>query len=268
MQLRIFITDEKEKLMEQLRKTPTLQEAVDSWEEVSSAFRDDLEAKVGRLVDEEPARYHVRIGRKGSEDEPVLQLQSEELSKLSRLVLWTADLLSRLPELRGGESDDMACLASCLNDVFNEFGTSSVVRYERFSSVGESLPAIVDALLWDQAHEFAGSCDLDHVYRRLLLIDRWLAGAASGYSDELTLRVDLNDICDYGGCALCGDHDEFFVINKSFWFVCRNHKVCWCAGTDLFPVFHKPTDEERQTHHRMVATYRDIIPLLPPLMAV
>lgn len=254
--------------MEQLKKTPTLQEVVDSWEDVSSAFRDDLEAKVGRFVDEEPARYHIRIGRRGdSKGDSVLQLRSEELAKLSRLMVWTADLISRMPELRAGESDDMACLASCLNDVFNEFGTSSVVRYERFSSVGESLPAIVDALLWDQADEFAGSSDLDHVYRRLLLIDRWLAGAVSGYSDELTLKVALDNICEYGGCALCGDHDEFFVINNRFWFVCRNHKVCWCAGTDLFPVFQKPTDEERQTHHRMVETYRDIIPLYPPLSA-
>lgn len=79
MQLRVLTTDdEKEKLMEQLKKTPTLQEVVDTWEDVSSAFRDDLEAKVGRFVDEEPARYHVRIRRRGdSKGDSVLQLRSE-----------------------------------------------------------------------------------------------------------------------------------------------------------------------------------------------
>jgi hypothetical protein len=61
--------------------------------------------------------------------------------------------------------------------------------------------------------------------------------------DETGDRV----IDDYFGvCPHCGKNDGFINVGRSHWFFCKEHRVKWCAGANLFSSWRHETEAEQR----------------------
>ena len=67
----------------------------------------------------------------------------------------------------------------------------------------------------------------------------------------------------WGGCPACYGNDGFLNAGRDHWFICREHKVRWWYGSNLFSIWR---DQSREDHARQAAElrgYREIEPWYP-----
>jgi hypothetical protein len=38
----------------------------------------------------------------------------------------------------------------------------------------------------------------------------------------------------FGVCPTCGSNDGFLIIGRDHWFICKEHRVKWLVGSNLF----------------------------------
>jgi hypothetical protein len=50
----------------------------------------------------------------------------------------------------------------------------------------------------------------------------------------------------FGGCPQCGRDDGCANVGRSHWFYCKEHKVKWCIGSNLFSTWRDETEEEQR----------------------
>jgi hypothetical protein len=50
----------------------------------------------------------------------------------------------------------------------------------------------------------------------------------------------------FGGCPHCGANDGYFNAGKSHWFFCREHRVKWFYGANIFSSCHEETEAEQR----------------------
>lgn len=78
--------------------------------------------------------------------------------------------------------------------------------------------------------------------------------------------ITLPEIEYFGACPKCRRHDGFLDgLDGSNWFVCHKHRVKWCVGVNLLSANHSLAPEQLAEQARVLATYRAIEPLDPPL---
>jgi hypothetical protein len=54
------------------------------------------------------------------------------------------------------------------------------------------------------------------------------------------------EVDDYFGvCPVCKKHDGFINVGRSHWFFCKEHKIKWCAGSNIFSSWKEETEEEQ-----------------------
>jgi hypothetical protein len=70
--------------------------------------------------------------------------------------------------------------------------------------------------------------------------------------------------CDYFGlCPYCHDYDYYTNIGKAHWFVCKEHKVKWLAGCNLFSSWRDETEEDWEKNYEEIKAYEEVEPILP-----
>lgn len=150
-----------------------------------------------------------------------------DLARLAQLLAFTLSDDGCLDsELR----DDLSCLAACLDQVLPSTAGSGRPRPRPWGAVERAIREVLDYLLDDEKEHFAQSPSPGHIYRQLLLLDRWLSGVEGTESLRLD-RVDAEAILSSdGGCPLCGGVDEIVGDACLRWAVCHAHQVRWCIG--------------------------------------
>ena len=253
-------------MMSQLKKTEETIDQDVTWEKVSFARQDDLLAEIGRYSGDDVRDHRVRISRRGERNpEFTLEVKSWELPKLAGLVQWTADAVSLLPTIRQMEADDMSCLAACLTETLGRISMRSVLRLDLDGQVTEAMRAIIEEMLDQEARNFADDPCTEHIYRRVLLVNRWLAGYSTAMLDEVPEDVDPGD---FGVCPLCFEWDVRLNIHRSHWLICHKHRVCWCPGENLFSDWRQESESDWQRNVTKLKEYLMVEPFLSVAMAV
>jgi hypothetical protein len=73
------------------------------------------------------------------------------------------------------------------------------------------------------------------------------------------LATRLSDTSDYFGvCPTCRKTDGYVNVGRDHWFVCDEHRVRWCVGSNLFSSWRGETEAEQQAHWERVKGY-DVI---------
>jgi hypothetical protein len=73
----------------------------------------------------------------------------------------------------------------------------------------------------------------------------------------------------FGLCPHCHKNDGYVNAGKSHRFYCKEHKVSWCAGSNLFSSWrHQTEDEQRRIWNEIgLNDFADIEPYFPPQVA-
>jgi hypothetical protein len=50
----------------------------------------------------------------------------------------------------------------------------------------------------------------------------------------------------FGVCPVCRKCNGYINIGRSHWFYCKEHRVTWCAGSNLFSSWRHQTEEEQR----------------------
>jgi hypothetical protein len=50
----------------------------------------------------------------------------------------------------------------------------------------------------------------------------------------------------FGLCPHCHQQDGWLDIGKSHWIYCKEHRVKWCIGSNLFSSWRQQTEEEQR----------------------
>jgi hypothetical protein len=65
-------------------------------------------------------------------------------------------------------------------------------------------------------------------------------------SDILTSASNGAECMDsFGLCPVCHKTDGYANAGKSHVFYCKEHKTCWCVGSNLFSSWREQTEEEQ-----------------------
>lgn len=72
--------------------------------------------------------------------------------------------------------------------------------------------------------------------------------------------------CDpyFGLCPECGGNDGYLNIGPNHWFICDEHNVAWCAGSNLFSGWQDESEEEHEFNRDKIAELRIVEPWYPP----
>lgn len=53
----------------------------------------------------------------------------------------------------------------------------------------------------------------------------------------------------FGLCPYCRNTDGYINIGKGHWFFCKEHKVKWWVGSNLFSGWEEQTEKEQEDIH-------------------
>jgi len=188
--------------------------------------------------------YRFNVFRMGNRDGRVSQrFLPRDVADLAKLAQVLAFALTDDGCLDQELRDDLSCLSACLDQVLPE-PCENVSRHPHLcDAVVTLLRSVLDLNFHSDERHFGANPIADHVYRKLLLIDRWLEGVISPENAVLP-ELDLAGSRDtFGGCPLCGMHDGCVNLGDYHWYVCRTHQFRWCVGHGLFvPEVYEDTD--------------------------
>ena len=69
---------------------------------------------------------------------------------------------------------------------------------------------------------------------------------------------------EFGVCPKCLRNDGFFNIGRNHWFHCREHKVKWHVGSNLFSKWTFQDESTWRANAEFLAGYRGIKEFHPP----
>ena len=209
-------------------------------------------------------RYRFNIFRmskaSGRVSQRFLPRDVEDLARLAQLLAFVLSEDEGLPqELR----DDLGCLYACLDQVFEYSPRRAPLLLKAGDPAADALRDVLDYLIEDESRRFAEAPSDDHVYRRLLVLDQWLAGCGPRGGTRLA-QIHLGEVADhFGVCPICGRNDGFLNVGRAHWFVCHAHHVRWCVGENLFSCWRRQTPAARQLTWERIRDYREVIPIMP-----
>jgi hypothetical protein len=219
------------------------------WKSDDRAARDALRFNIFRVT-EENGRVSQSFGLQNVED-------------LARLAQVLAYSLSEEEWLDPESRDDLSCLCACLGDVLGRDTKATVSPVAPTSAIAEALRAAIGRLWETEAASFGEEPSSKHLYRQLVLVDRWLAGVVAHHSAGLP---DLNPSAAdcLGDCPLCGRNDGYLNVYRHHWFICHAHRTRWLAGENLFSSWHTESPAEWKTNGDRIRPYLVVEPLRPP----
>jgi hypothetical protein len=74
----------------------------------------------------------------------------------------------------------------------------------------------------------------------------------------------------FGLCPICKKTDGYVNVGRSHWFICEEHRVRWCIGSNVFSSWHYETESEQQRHCEEIGfdTFKDVKPFYPEIEGV
>jgi len=67
----------------------------------------------------------------------------------------------------------------------------------------------------------------------------------------------------FGGCPTCGGNDGYVNAGKGHFFFCREHRVSWFAGSNLFDSWREQTETEQREEYKQIEGFERIEEPLP-----
>ena len=185
------------------------------------------------------------------------------IEDLAELVQVLAYVLSEEDWLKPESRDDLSCLCACLGDVLGADREPPTRQLSPDSAIATAVRTVLRRLWPREAASFAKEPSSQHLYRQLVLVDRWLAGVVVTHCDCLP---DLDPAsADYlGDCPLCGSNDGYLNIDRHHWFICHAHHTTWLAGEDLFSSWRCETPAEWKSNGDTIRKYLVVEPVRPP----
>jgi hypothetical protein len=225
----------------------------------------NLAASLWKFGDEESGwRYRFNIFRMSKANGRVShRLLPHDVADLAKLAQTLAFALSEEECLDRELRDDLGCLFACLDEVLPS-ALENVSRHPRLSDATVTLlRTILRRYVDTEECHFGENPFADHIYRKLLLIDRWLEGVISPERAVLP-DVDFDSIREtFGVCPLCGNCDECVNLGDYHWYVCRRHQFRWCVGHNCIVPEVYENEESYQENWERIRKYRVVEPLRP-----
>ncbi len=72
---------------------------------------------------------------------------------------------------------------------------------------------------------------------------------------------DIQHSWHCGACPRCGKSDGYVNLGIEHWFICRDHKTKWLAGTNLFDGWMNQTVAQTQSAEILLRSYADVLPI-------
>lgn len=63
-----------------------------------------------------------------------------------------------------------------------------------------------------------------------------------------------------GSCPTCGKNDGFVNLGKEHWFICREHKMKWFGGSNLFEGWKDQTIAQSLSVEALLEGYTEVLP--------
>jgi len=65
-------------------------------------------------------------------------------------------------------------------------------------------------------------------------------------------KLDVDETMDgyFGLCPTCHKTDGCLNVSREHWYICKEHKVKWCVGANLFSSWMYETREEQWLEQR------------------
>ncbi len=73
------------------------------------------------------------------------------------------------------------------------------------------------------------------------------------------LWVAIDDT--FGSCPECGCHDDYKNVRSYHWFFCKQHKVKWLAGVNLFSSWRQETVADWQLNDNFLKNFVVVVPV-------
>ena len=64
----------------------------------------------------------------------------------------------------------------------------------------------------------------------------------------------------FGLCPHCAGGDEYLNVGRDHWFICREHKTRWCAGSNLFSSWRDETQAQWDENEQLLKEFKVIKP--------
>lgn len=85
-------------------------------------------------------------------------------------------------------------------------------------------------------------------------------------SKELERELD-RDVDYWGGCPQCHQNDGYLNARRRFhYYICREHKVKWYVGENLFTAWRDMSEEELKADHKELPDIRMLSLGIPTMM--
>ena len=63
-----------------------------------------------------------------------------------------------------------------------------------------------------------------------------------------------------GGCPVCGNNDGYINVGAEHWCICREHKIKWLVGENLFDSWMTQTLAQHLSAEKLLAIYQEAVP--------
>jgi len=70
---------------------------------------------------------------------------------------------------------------------------------------------------------------------------------------------------DFGGCPVCGQGEEYVNVEREHFFICRDHKVFWNVGSNLFSSWKEQDEAHWRDNAALLLTFTEVDPIQPSI---
>lgn len=67
----------------------------------------------------------------------------------------------------------------------------------------------------------------------------------------------------FGGCPTCRGNDGYVNCGRLHVFFCKEHRVSWIFGANLFSSWREQTDAEQREQYKMIEGFERVEPIWP-----
>lgn len=62
----------------------------------------------------------------------------------------------------------------------------------------------------------------------------------------------------FGNCPTCHKTNGYVNIGRHHWFICHQHQVRWCEGSNLFSGWREETEEDWRRNWEEIKDYQSV----------
>lgn len=71
---------------------------------------------------------------------------------------------------------------------------------------------------------------------------------------------DIRHALHCGGCPVCSKNDGYLNLGSAHWFICREHKIKWLIGDNMFDSWMNQTVAQHLSAERVLSSYKEVTP--------